>query len=161
LLHNLLIASDLVKCFAAPLTKTEILRNDLSVITIFSAKLYVYRTPWESKWKFFGFNTISATLNVDLGTFHFRRLHKFAIKALLRNIRHFFTADSDMKLNITQNSLLFRLRQWLRGWVIMLLYMHIVYIVRCHLNLHQVNTQRLMQLTACWAIGQYTLDSSI
>jgi hypothetical protein len=65
-------------------------------------------------------------LHVDLGTFHFRRLHKSAIKALLRNIQRFFTADNDMKLNITPNSLLFPLQQWLRGCVTMLLYMHIV-----------------------------------
>ena len=34
MLHNWLIPSDLLKCFTAEFTKTEKLRNDLSVITI-------------------------------------------------------------------------------------------------------------------------------
>jgi hypothetical protein len=38
-LHNLLISSDLVKCFTATLAQTEKLHNDLSVITICLTKL--------------------------------------------------------------------------------------------------------------------------
>jgi len=41
LLHNGLIPSDLVKCFTATPTKAEKLSNDLRVITICIAKLYV------------------------------------------------------------------------------------------------------------------------
>jgi hypothetical protein len=41
LLHKGLISSDFVKCFKAKLTETEKLRNDLSVIKICLAKLYV------------------------------------------------------------------------------------------------------------------------
>ena len=41
MLHNRLTPSDLVKCFTATRTKTEKLRNDLSVIMIRLAKLWV------------------------------------------------------------------------------------------------------------------------
>jgi hypothetical protein len=41
LLHNGLISSDVLKCFTAKLTETDKLRNDLSVIKICLAKLYV------------------------------------------------------------------------------------------------------------------------
>jgi len=42
---NRLIPPGLAKRFTAALTKTEKLRNDVSVITICLAKLYIYRRP--------------------------------------------------------------------------------------------------------------------
>jgi hypothetical protein len=52
LLHNLLTLSDHVECFAATLTKTEKLRNDLSVMTMCLVTLYVWRRTWGKEHSF-------------------------------------------------------------------------------------------------------------
>ena len=82
-----------MKCFTATLTKTEKLRNDLPVIMICLAKLYIYKWLLTRKHSFI--SMLHWPLCMKIYECCIVTGDKFAIQSLC-STQHFYIRDSDV-----------------------------------------------------------------
>jgi len=103
LLHNGLILPDRVQCCTVELTNSDTLRNDLSIVTICSAGLFVMSTEGREQTNVLLSRCDSGhCTHEDLRTVHCCRQHKFAIHHCCATLNSFIQLTVTCSFNSTQ-----------------------------------------------------------